>query len=64
MDGIEVSNNPAEQRRLDTYDKPQLKRLGSFRELTRCGSVWDILLGRVSPDDCVFRGSSGFTWHG
>lgn len=64
MDGIAVSNSPAEKRRFDSYDKRQLKRLGSFRELTRCGSLWDILLGRTFPDDCAFSGSSRFTWHG
>ena len=64
MDCVKVSNNAAAQRRLDTYVKPQLKKLGSFRELTRCGSLLDILVGRVAPDDCVFRGSSRFTWHG
>ncbi|PYO46993.1 MAG: hypothetical protein DMD72_11125 [Gemmatimonadetes bacterium] len=63
MDCTRVSSNPADQRRLDPYDKPQLKKLGSFRELTRCGSLLDILQGHVSPDDCVFRGSSHFTWH-
>ncbi len=64
MDSIELSNSPAEQRRFDTYDEPQLKRLGSFRELTRCGSLSDILLGHTSPDDCSFSSSSHFTWHG
>lgn len=62
MEGMEISNDPSEQRRADSYGKPQLTRLGSFRELTQCGSIWDILFGRVSPRDCGFRGSSHYYW--
>ena len=60
---MKVGNGRGDQRGVDAYDKPQLTRLGSFRELTRCGSPLDILLGRASSDDCVFRGSSRFTYH-
>jgi hypothetical protein len=63
MESMEISGNLADQSPVDTYDKPELKRLGSFRELTQCGSIWDILFGRVSPRDCGFHGSSRYTWH-
>ena len=63
MESMETSIGAADQSGVDAYEKPQLTRLGSFRELTQCGSIWDILFGRVSPRDCGFHGSSRFHWH-
>ena len=60
MECMEVS---ASDSQVGTYDRPQLKRLGSFRELTQCGSLLDILFGRVSPRECGFHGSSRYTWY-
>jgi hypothetical protein len=64
MDLVTVCSNRSDQRRLNAYGTPELTELGNFRHLTRCGTLSDLFLGRTSDDDCVFRGSSRFTWHG
>jgi len=63
MDYMDVSSSAVHQRRRDSYDTPRLNRLGAFRELTQCGTLLDIPLGRLGGDDCVFRGSSSYGWH-
>jgi hypothetical protein len=43
----------------DSYAKPSLERIGSFRELTKCGELLGHLAGRHHHhDDCGLKGSS------
>lgn len=59
MDYMDMDlSSPANQRRSDSYDKPQVKRLGTFRELTRSGTSLDILLGTPNANGCVVGSSS------
>jgi hypothetical protein len=60
MEVMDVNGNRMGVR--ESCDKPRLERLGSFRDLTQCGSLLDFLLGR-NLDDCVFRSPSGYSWH-
>jgi hypothetical protein len=46
------------------YDKPSLRRLGSFRELTQdSGGILELLLGRGHQNDCAMKGSSCHAVH-
>src|ERR1700730_19574 len=63
LECADVSSSWVDSLRRDSYDEPRLERLGTFRELTRCGTLLDILVGRLSRDECALRGSSAHAWH-
>ena len=57
MKGIDVPKEQLEHESRRLYETPALERLGSFRELTQDGGIFEQLLGQDHPN-CRVKNSS------
>jgi hypothetical protein len=57
MEGMDAGKHHMEHESRGLYETPALERLGSFRELTQDGGIFERLLGQEHPN-CRVKNSS------